>query len=224
MDHTHQENYNVRTFWFKKPRGFKHTAGQFIEMTLPHEHPDERGIKHWFTLSSSPTEEMLSITTKYFEDKASTFKKTLFNLKPGGEVQMSDPMGDFVLPKDSSIPLVFVAGGIGITPFRSIIKWLVDAGEQRKLQVILGAHTKKDLVFLDLFKKYGVEPILAVDGQNQQGLSAEFILDSIGKLENKLIYVSGPEPMVEAINDDLYKHGMLADQFVGDFFPGYSKI
>src|SRR5258708_897456 len=113
---------NVKTFWFQPPKGFTYTAGQFIELYIPHDNPDERGIKHWFTLSSSPTEPLISITTKYAGKKSSTFKQHLFVLKPGAELYAVEPMGDFVLPQDKSIPLIFVAGGIGVTPFRSMVK------------------------------------------------------------------------------------------------------
>lgn len=223
LDHIRQENHNVRTFCFKPPHKFSYTAGQFIEMTLPHKNPDERGIKHWFTLSSSPTEEFISITTKWFGSQASTFKKTLFELETGAEVHISDPMGDFVLPKDKSIPLVFVAGGIGITPFHSIIKWLVDTGEKRQIQALLAAHSDKDLLFVDLFRDYGIDPVLAVDSSSQR-LSAKFILESVSPIDNKLIYVSGPEPMVETLCADLEKNGVAKSQLAGDFFPGYSAI
>jgi ferredoxin-NADP reductase len=216
-------NHNVTTFWFKPPRKFNYIAGQFIEMTLPVYDPDERGSKHWFTLSSSPTEELISITTKWFGDKASTFKKTLFGLKPGAEVNISDPMGDFVLPKDKSIPLVFVAGGIGITPYRSIIKWLIDTGEKRQIQAILAAHSDEDLLFAGMFRDYGVEPVLAVDARGQR-LSAKFILESVSPINNKLIYISGPEQMVEALDKDLENSGVPKHQLVGDYFPGYSVI
>lgn len=219
LDHIEKISHNVTTFWFK-PRGYvDYTAGQFIEMYLPHDSPDERGHKHWFTLSSSPTEDLLSITTKFAGDKGSSFKRTLFALKPGVVVDMSDPMGDFVLPKDKTIPLVFVAGGIGVTPYRSITKWLMDTKEQRDIQAVLAAATPKDVLFKDLFEAYAVKPSL-VFGQ----LKAEQILTLIASANDKRIYVSGPEQMVETLHKDLEKLGVSKDQLVGDFFPGYSAI
>jgi len=88
-----------RTFYFRPEQPLSYTAGQFTELTIPHKRPDERGLKRWFTLSSSPTSELLSITTKFNNDKSSSFKKALFGLKPGAELTMAEPMGDFVLPK-----------------------------------------------------------------------------------------------------------------------------
>jgi len=225
---THNENHNVRTFYFKPERPIHYTSGQFIEMYLPHERPDERGEKHWFTLTSSPTEKLLSITTKYAAKKASTFKKALFGLKPSDVVKIVEPMGDFVLPKDASIPLVFVAGGIGVTPFHSMAKWLTDTGEKRQIQVLLAANKPQDVLFEKLFSDYGaqVTVIVSEPAPNWKGqvgrLSAEKIFEIIDKSNSKRIYVSGPEPMVEALEQDLQKHGIKKSQLVLDFFPGYT--
>lgn len=224
---THKENYNVQTFWFKPARRFGYTAGQFIEMYLPHDNPDDRGIKRWFTLSSSPTEDLVSISTKFAGDTASSFKKTLFSLKIGAEIKIVEPMGDFVLPKDTSIPLIFVAGGMGITPFRSIIKWLSDTKENRKITLLYTANSAPDFIFIELFKSYGITLIqmVAEPGSNWKGeigrLTAEKILEVTGTPVGKLIYVSGPEPMVETLEKDLHQHGVSKDQLVLDFFPGY---
>jgi len=227
LDHTKQENYNIRTFWFKPEKPLNYTAGQFIEMYLPHDKPDDRGIKRWFTLSSSPSEALISITTKFAGEKASSFKKTLFGLKAGAKIKIVEPMGDFVLPKSTDIPMVFVAGGIGVTPFRSMIKWLVDNQQSRDIQVLLAANQPKDLVFEDLFKGYTkklikivAEPDSAWRGQTGR-LTADTILELTGPATNKRIYVSGPEPMVEALEKDLREHKVAKSQLVLDFFPGY---
>jgi ferredoxin-NADP reductase len=224
---THKENYNVQTFWFKPPEYLKYTAGQFIEMYLPHHNADERGQKHWFTLSSSPSEELISITTKYAGKTSSTFKQQLFALKEGAQVKNVEPMGDFVLPKDTSIPLVFVAGGIGVTPFRSMTKWLKDTGEKRSLQVLLAVNKPADALFVDVFQEYGVEPVILASQPDSKWrgetgrLSAQRIIDFIGDIRGKRIYVSGPEPMVETLEVDLHHLGVTMGQLVNDYFPGY---
>jgi ferredoxin-NADP reductase len=227
---THQENYNVRTFWFKPETKVEYTAGQFIELFIPHDNPDERGIKHWFTLSSSPTDELISITTKFFGDKASSFKQHLFELKPGAELKMVEPMGDFVLPIDSSIPLVFVAGGIGLTPYHSIIKYLIDTGERRQIQLLLAFNEPRDIIFEDLFRKYSYDVKIIVTHPDEKWtgetgqLTAERILDlTDGKSAAKKYYISGPEPMVEALEKDMHDNGIDKNQLVLDFFPGYTQ-
>lgn len=222
------ENYNVRTFWFQPEVPLQYTAGQFIEIFLPHDNTDDRGIKRWFTLSSSPTDELISITTKYAGSQASSFKKHLFEMKPGTELKMVEPMGDFVLPADTSIPLIFVAGGLGITPFHSMIKWLSDTGEKRQIKALLAFNSPQDILFEPMFRQYGAEVAVLVskaddDWPGETGhLTAEKILNFIGEtVENYRLYVSGPELMVESLETDLLNNGANKNQLVLDFFPGY---
>lgn len=219
----------IKTFWMEPPKPFKYTAGQYIEMSLPHPNSDERGTKHWFTLSSSPTEPLLSITTR-FSVPGSTFKKTLSNLRPGDSIDLSEPMGDFVMPIDPDIPMVFIAGGIGVTPFRSMVKWLIDSGKRRDIQALLAVTSPDDVVFKDLFQAAGIEPTLIISQppvgwRGESGhLTAGKILKIIKDYYGKQIYISGPEPMVEALNDELQKSGIPKQQLVGDYFPGYKPI
>src|SRR5665213_828787 len=138
LDHIIHENHSktIKSFWFEPERPLDYIAGQFIMMSIKHDHPDDRGKEHWFTVSSSPSDApLISITTK-FSTPSSSFKTALHKLKPGEHVAISDPMGDFVLPKDRNIPLIFVAGGIGITPFHSIIKWLHDTKQSRDITLL----------------------------------------------------------------------------------------
>jgi ferredoxin-NADP reductase len=230
LDHVEDIAKNIKTFWFKPERTVRYTAGQYIELTLPHDNPDERGIKHWFTLSSSPSEDLLSITTKHAEQNGSSFKETLFGLSPGDTVMMSEPMGDFVLPKDPLRPLVFVAGGIGITPMRSMIKWLHDNEEHRTIHLIYAANNIEDVAFRDLFNDYGTpadivltNPPAKWEGQTGR-LNAEKILELAPDVDHKLYYLSGPEPMVEALEKDLLDLGIDRQRIVGDFFPNYPAI
>ncbi len=208
----------------------RYTAGQFIELTLPHDNPDKRGQKHWFTLSSSPSEELLSITTKFATDHISTFKQTLAALKPGQEVAMSDAMGDFVLPKDTSLPLVFIAGGIGVTPFHSMIQWLIDTQEHRTIQLLYAANVVEEVAFRDIFAKYGlpVTIILSkppVNWKGQSGrLDAKKILELAPDVDRKLYYLSGPEPMVEALVEGMKDAGVDKKRLVGDYFPNYTGV
>ena len=231
LDHIRDEAANIRTFYFRPERPIQYTAGQFTELTVPHKRPDKRGIKRWYTLSSSPTDDLLTITTKYAgDDKSSSFKKALFGLKPAAELDMAEPMGDFVLPKLIQTPLVFVAGGIGITPFHSILAWLTATKEQRPIKLLYGVRSEDEIIFQETFRKGGIEPTIIVSepseawGGERGHISAELILDLAKPSEDALVYVSGPEPMVEALEKDLRKAGLRKDQFVGDFFPNYTGI
>lgn len=225
------EANTIRTFYFQPERPVRYTAGQYTELHVPHRHPDDRGDKRWFTLSSSPTDELLTITTKYAgDDKSSSFKKALFGLKPGAELEAAEPMGDFVLPKIIQTPLVFVAGGIGVTPFHSMLKWLADTAEERPIKLLYGVRTEDEIVFQDTFRAAGVEPTIVVGepsdawGGERGNLSAELILGLEKPSEDTLVYVSGPESMVQSLAKDLHKAGVPKNQIVSDEFPNYEAI
>lgn len=228
LDHTEPVADHIISFHFKPERQINQTAGQFIELTIPHPDPDKRGIKHWFTLSSSPTEAMPTITTKFpAEGPVSSYKQALQALSPGDQVMMSDPMGDFVLPKDKSIPLVFIAGGIGVTPFRSILKSLIDSGEKRDITLLYAANALPEVAFQDLFKQYGLHPIIVLSkpdagwkGETGQ-LSSQRILELAPDKPGQLYFISGPEPMVEALVKGLAAAGVDKRRLVGDYFPNY---
>jgi ferredoxin-NADP reductase len=212
------ETANITTFNWQPEKPVQYTAGQFIQMTLPHSSPDDRGIKRWFTLSSSPTDPFLSNTTKFAGDSSSSFKKALFALKPGESVEINEPEGDFVLPDDPTLQLVFIAGGIGVTPYQSMIKYLSDKAEKRTIKLLYAAQSQDEIVFKDLFTAYGVElkPFVG------QRLTTEVLMQAIGSPAGKLAYISGPEPMVEALTDSLVKAGLPADRLKSDF-PGYEN-
>lgn len=231
FDHSVDEASNIRTFYFKSEKPVHYTAGQYTELKLPHPHPDKRGTRRWFTISSAPGGEFLTITTKYAgDDKSSSFKKTLFKLKPGTEVDMADPMGDFVLPKLIQTPLVFVAGGIGVTPYHSILEWLAATGEQRPVKLLYGVRNEDEIVFQDTFQRAGVEPTVVVSepspawGGERGRITAQLIVGLEKPSDDTLVYVSGPEPMVQSLANDLHKAGLDKKQVVTDEFPNYTAI
>lgn len=230
LDHIQDQAKNIKTFWFKPEHPVDYTAGQFAEWRIPHPHPDERGEKHWFTLSSSPTEDLISFTTKFATDRSSTFKQNLAKFKPGDQLTVTQPMGDFVLPRKTDIPLVFVAGGIGVTPMRSMIKYLVDSGEARTIHLLYAANTLEEIAFRELFEKAPIafEMLLANPPQRWKGRSGRLTPQDIASLpevsKGAYVYLSGPEPMVEALVDGLKKLGIDKRRLVTDYFPGYAKV
>lgn len=221
---------NIKTFWFKPEKPFTYVAGQFTELYLPHENADERGQKHWFTISSSPTEELFSITTKFAAGRSSTYKETLRNVAVGTSLHFAEPMGDFVLPKDKRIPLIFVVGGIGITPVHSMVKYLADTNEQRTITLLYDVHDQQEMAFTDLFTSYDLEfiPILSNRPDGWAGeagrVASSHVLKALGDSQDALIYMSGPEAMVETLNDELQKSGIPGRRLITDFFHGYRDV
>jgi glycine betaine catabolism B len=208
---------NIQTFWFKPERPVRYEAGQFIELTIPHNKSDDRGIRRWFTLSSSPTDELLSITTKVAE-KPSSFKQRLFALQPGETIHMSDTMGDFVLPKDKDTPLLFVAAGIGITPIHSMTKYLSDTKQNRTTHLLYAAHSEDEIAFKDLFDS----SLSKTDYMTNVRLTSQDILSAAQDYSNPFIYLSGPEEMVEVFFAELKEAGVPGSRLVTDYFPGYA--
>ncbi len=213
-DHLEDTAQNIKTFYFRPAQPLHYLAGQFTELRLPHKSVDDRGDKRWFTLSSAPSDDWLTITTK-ITAQPSSFKQTLLKLQPGTQLQFAEPMGDFVLPKDESIPLLFVAGGIGVTPFHSIVKELAAHHEQRDIALLYATSSPEEIAFKDLFEDYDM-PTNYVTGK----LTTEQIL-AMPNVKNRRIYISGPEPMVESLIEELYAAGITGDQLIGDYFPGY---
>ncbi|HSX00895.1 MAG TPA: FAD-dependent oxidoreductase, partial [Candidatus Saccharimonas sp.] len=143
---------NIWSFRFKPSEPLTWTPGQFIYVELPHEHPDAEGTKRWFTVSSAPFEGLIQITTRI---TGSTFKQALANVPEGGEVPLIDPPdGDFIWT-DTDRPLVFVAGGIGITPFRSILAQRAHDRAPLAVTLIYGGRTD-DLPFRAEFDAYAI--------------------------------------------------------------------
>lgn len=229
FDHKKQEANNIYSFFFKPESHLDFTAGQYIELSLPHKNPDDRGIKRWFTISSAPTEELVSITTKII-DSSSSYKQAMLKLEVNDQLSFTGPMGDFVLPKLIQTPLVFIAGGIGITPYHSIVSWLKATHEDRPIQFIYGVKSEEEIIFQDTFEKLNIHPIIVVEnpssawGGERGRLSAELIDGLITPSPDSLTYISGPEPMVESLSKEMVKLGTKQQQLVLDFFPNYLAI
>lgn len=211
---------NIKTFTFRPSEPLPHEAGQFTTIILEHPGADDRGVKRWFTISSSPTEPDISITTKFSPERSSSFKKALFGLAVGASVEMLPAEGDFVLPPDAGLELIFIAGGMGITPFRSMIKYLADSAQKRSIKLLYGLQSSGEMAFGDLFKSYkGLQFVPSVG----ERFTTAGLMKTIGSPVGKLVYLSGPEPMVEALTDSLVAAGLPADQLKSDYFPGYEN-
>lgn len=229
FDHRIDEAANITTFYFRPETPLRYTAGQYIELTLEHAHPDSRGHKRWFTLSSPPGEDFVSITTKFAAESGSSFKKALHRLSPGKTVTMSEPMGDFVLPKLVQTPLIFVAGGIGITPYHSILSWLATTNEQRPITLLYAVRSEDEIIFQETFDKAHQHATIVVAKPSaawggERGLLTPELIMGIGQPEEEsLVYLAGPEPMVEDLSKALAASGLKKHQLVLDAFPNYSR-
>lgn len=225
------EAETIATYYFWPEQSYSYLAGQYADFSLPHDH-DNRGEVRTMTLSSSPDESLISFTTR-INPSASSFKKALDALQPGTEITVFEAMGDLVLPIDRSIPLVFVAGGLGIASFVGMIKWLIARHEQRNITVLYGFRSPKDIIMLQPYQEYATKfglklELYASDGSESFGslaltprrLQAHDVVRYTSA--NSLIYLSGTETMVEHLRKELQsKHGVPGSQIIFDYFSGY---
>jgi ferredoxin-NADP reductase len=215
-----QETADTKSFLFQPEGDFAWKAGEYLHYKLPHANPDERGIERYFSISTAPFEKRVMLTCR-FAPKSSSFKRALDALPVGGKIESDSPEGDFVV-EDASKPLVFIAGGIGITPFRSILLDL-DSRTQQPDIVLLYANRTEDLPFRReleaVAKRMTKLRIQYVVGDHR--LDGNAIRNSVTDLVRRKIYVSGPEPMVESLDRTLNGLGISEAEIVNDFFPGY---
>jgi ferredoxin-NADP reductase len=220
---------DISTYWFRPEKPFMFVAGEYTELYLPHADADSHGERRWFSFSSSPTDALFSITTKFGRTDHSSFKKHLQILKPGSRHHFADPMGDFVLPKNKDIPLLFIAAGIGVTPIYSMVRHLGNTHEKRNVSILYAVRIENDLVFADTLQAYAQEnytPIVTEPGSSWQGetgrITAERILKTLGNASDVNIYMSGPEQMIESLRRDLINKGITSHRIVSDNFLGYT--
>jgi len=212
---------NIWAFRFEPSEPVDWIPGQFMQVDLPHDNPDEEGTKRWFTVSSAPYEGFFQITTRVTN---STFKQALSKLPIGGRLTLLEkPHGDF-LWEETDKPIVFVAGGIGVTPFRSILEQRHHEGKDLPVTLVYGGRTIESLPFRDDFNAWvQADPSFTVHYVVGDPLTADKINELVPNLKQSLVYISGPEPMVDALGDQLKAIGLPEDQFKGDWFPNYTE-
>lgn len=232
------KNHITSDIWqivFKKPKNFKFKPGQFIETYIDDPNPDERGNKRWFTISSSPTQSTISITTRLIAPKHSEFKNDLFNLEPNQTISIKNPEGSFILPSKNT-KILWLAGGIGITPFMSQMQYMFDTKDfERDIILLHGLRTLEEDPCADLIQKcQKVMPKLKIirvlsesSPTNWRGptgyIDKNLLSKQVPDLTRRDIYISGPEPMVDSFTEMLLSVGVNKDQLHQDWFPGYTE-
>lgn len=215
---------SIYDFIFACEKRLAFLPGQYLEWTLGHKNPDSRGNRRYFTIASSPSENNIRIGVR-FNENSSSFKKALLALGSGGKLIAAQLSGEFTLAKDKDKKLVFIAGGIGVTPFRSMIKYLLDLGEKRDIVLFYSVKNEGDLVYRDIFdraqRELGIKVVYIIT--DQKGLLGEdMIRAQVSDYKNRIFYLSGPRSMVEAFQKVLDKMGVNKNQVKVDFFPGYA--
>lgn len=211
---------NVWSFNFKPENPVNWIAGQFIEVQLIHENTDSEGDERYFTISSAPYEQIIQITTRITE---SSFKIALNNLKNGESISLVEgPKGDFIW-QESVFPSVFIIGGIGITPLISIIKQKMYEGSKINLNLIYANRTE-EIPFKPEIDKWAYDDSsLIVKYEVGMPLTINRIEQLSPEIYKSMVYLSGPEPMVNSLSSQLKSKGLPDAQLKSDYFVNYTE-
>lgn len=213
--HYIKKNKNSFSIYFERPKNLNYYPAQFLILK-------KSGVEREFTIASSPTEQNLMITTKY---GISRFKKNLESLKPGDQMESDLPSGTYTL--DTRSAAVMLAGGIGITPMRSMIKYALDQKLDLPITLIY-SNSDEDFVFKDELNAWQKQyPKLTIhyvvtskDGQLDGGKLKNFLVPSSSDLDS-IYYLAGPPAMVDDFEKILLKLGIEITDIRTDRFTGY---
>jgi len=220
-------------FHFEKPEGFIYKAGQFVDYTLinPAE-TDAEGNVRSFTLASAPYELDLVLATRM---RDTAFKRVLKAMEPGTEITLEGPSGSFTLHDNASIPAVFLTGGIGVTPVRSILHQAVHDKLSHRILVFDSNRSPEDAAYLvELMEPGKKDPNYTFVGtmtemekssrewHGETGLVTKAMLSKyVGDLMLPIYYIAGPPEMVAGMRKTLSQAGVKEDNIRTDEFEGY---
>jgi ferredoxin-NADP reductase len=207
------------------------SPGQYFFVTLPDVgHQDDKGLRRHITVVTSPNERgVLGLATRM---RDTAFKRSLGELPVGAEVEVEPPKGSFGLPDDVSRALVFVAGGIGITVFWSMLRYIAEEGLSHRVTLIYSNRDRESTAFLDELQGLEREnPNLRLvltmtqdegwDGETRR-IDAAFLKDHLGAdLDEYTFLVAGPPAMVEGVQKALEEAGVEEENVVAERYSGY---
>jgi ferredoxin-NADP reductase len=220
-------------FVFEKTNVFSYIPGQYMEWTLAGFRSDFRGNRRYFTIASSPTEQDIKLGVKITPDHASAFKKQLLKISPGFPMVADHLAGDFVLPEEVNKKLVFVAGGIGVTPFRSMIQYIIDTQQKRDIVLFYTAGDPAEFAYQDIFSEaaaFGVRTMYVITKsehvtQKWNGavgrIDKKMLTSYVPDYKDRIFFLSGPNVMVEGYKNMLKQAGVSGKQIMTDYFPGF---
>jgi len=210
---------DVWAFRFKPSEVQQWVAGQYMSIELPHNNPDSKGAKRWFTISSIPADRIMQITTRITN---SSFKHALAAMPEGGHINLlGPPIGNFTW-QDTDKPIVFVAGGIGITAFYSILRQRAHDGLPLQAHLIYANRTD-DITFKKEFDDFAANnPEFKVDYVVGKPLTLRSLAELAPSITGSMVYIAGPTMMVKQLSDGLEASGLPYKQIKQDSFSSYN--
>jgi ferredoxin-NADP reductase len=223
---------DILDFTFAPSHRLAFAPGQYLECTLEHPHPDSRGNRRFFTLASSPTEDAIHLGVRFYP-RGSSFKRAMAAMPNRASLAAGQVAGDFTLPADRGQKLAFLAGGIGITPYRSMLKYLVDTKQRRDISLLYANRVASEIAYRDVLAAaqsalgariaYTLTDTSALpkDWAGYTGrITERMIAAAIPDFRERTFYISGPPDMVRATEQALHRLGVHRGRIKTDFFPG----
>ncbi|KQN97508.1 hypothetical protein ASF21_14650 [Arthrobacter sp. Leaf234] len=188
---------------FEPARPVRFTAGQYMELSMPHRGADSRGSRRVFSITSAPQQADAVTFGLRTTAQGSSFKKALLELPKDAHITGTLVGGDFRLPRDASVPLLLAAGGIGVTPFISQLRDIAARGEDRDIVLVYVVRSAEEIAFRDELAGLGTRVVLFVPADDGvpavpgtwtlagSGLSSEELLAAVPDLKRRRVLVSG---------------------------------
>ncbi|MBU0660870.1 ferric reductase-like transmembrane domain-containing protein [Patescibacteria group bacterium] len=217
------ENHDTKTFVFDMGEKQHFQAGQFCLLRI-HDKTRKLHARHPFTMSNAPGSTELAFTIK----QSGRFTEALFQLKKGDKVLIEGPFGIFTKKRCTTKRQVFIAGGVGITPFKSMLEDPSTENDPRKIFLFYGARSKKNMLFEDFFSKKLSKKFHAIyclsqekksDGICEIGyIDEKILLKYITSFEETCFYICGPEAMKQSVIGILKKHKVPKEHIIVEHF------
>lgn len=218
-----QEGPDIYSFIFKPDQKIEFKPGQFMRYRIEDPQADERGVGRFFSIAAPPFEGTIRITTKFASD-GSSFKKYLSKMNASDTIEATGPNGSFTL-EDPNKEYVFIAGGIGITPFRSIILDLNSKNLPINITLLYANRVENPVYAEELEEIAKNNPNFKIHYFiGDKKIDEQAIKELIPDLQKPIFYISGPEPMVQAFEKMLASMSIPDEHIKRDYFPGYSEI
>lgn len=221
---------DVYIFYFdRKAVEFDYFAGQYFRITLPINNPDNRGSSRYFTMSSSPDEKYLAFTTRIIK---SSFKLALSKLKAGDMAMFFGPFGEIFQDKKELTSKVMLAGGIGIAPAYSMLKFIDNKKLKVNFTTLVSFSRKKDSIFYDELKAIELRnPAVSIiytftkdkikKGYEQGVIDEEKISKYAPNYKSSRFFIAGPPAMIESMQKIISNLGISDNMIIYEDFSGY---